>query len=195
MQINLLLFPDFETLDVFGPAEVLGHVADATLHYVSMAGGRVLSRQQVPVMTEPLAAADATGVLLIPGGRGTRTLVNDAAFIAKLGRAAASSAFCLTVCTGSALLARTPCLNGRRATSNKRAFEWVKKMNPSVRWLERARWVRDGKYYTSSGVSAGIDMTLGFVADQQGERSALAIARGMEYVWNADRTNDPFAKN
>lgn len=73
---------------------------------------------------------------------------------------------CLTVCTGSALLAKTGLLNMKKATSNKKAFAWVKSVNNNVKWVEEARWVVDGKFYTSSGVSAGMDMVLGFIRDQ-----------------------------
>jgi transcriptional regulator GlxA family with amidase domain len=59
--------------------------------------------------------------------------------------------------------------------------------------MERARWAADGKYYTSSGVSAGIDMALGFVAELHGRATAVEAARQMEYVWNEDKENDPFA--
>ncbi|EST11371.1 DJ-1/PfpI family protein [Sporolactobacillus laevolacticus] len=193
MDVNILLFPDFETLDAFGPVEVLGQISEYTLRYVSMDGGTITSRQKTPIMTEPIHHTDVTGILLIPGGQGTRPLVNNDDFIRKLGDAANLSTYCLTVCTGSALLARTSLLNGRKATSNKLAFEWVKSVNPSVQWMEHARWVNDGKYYTSSGVSAGIDMTLGFIADQFGEAQAREIAHHIEYVWNSDKTNDPFS--
>ncbi|MCO7125377.1 DJ-1/PfpI family protein [Sporolactobacillus shoreicorticis] len=194
MDINILLFPDFETLDAFGPVEVLGRVSGYALHFVSMGGGLVTSRQKTPIMTESMDQANAAGILLIPGGQGTRPLVQDEDFIGKLKYAAEQAAHCLTVCTGSALLARTELLNGRKATSNKIAFDWVKSVNSAVHWIEHARWVTDGKYYTSSGISAGIDMTLGFIADQYGSEQASDIAHGIEYVWNSDKTNDPFSR-
>ncbi|MET1249450.1 DJ-1/PfpI family protein [Sporolactobacillus sp. STCC-11] len=194
MDINILLFPDFETLDAFGPVEVLGRISDYALHFVSMDGGTVTSRQKTPIMTEPIDHTNATGILLIPGGQGTRPLVHDEDFIEKLKHAAEQATNCLTVCTGSALLARTGLLDERKATSNKIAFDWVKDVNPAVHWVERARWVTDGKYYTSSGVSAGIDMTLGFIADQFGSDQASDIAHGIEYVWNNDQSHDPFSR-
>ncbi|MFT8310141.1 MAG: DJ-1/PfpI family protein [Sporolactobacillus sp.] len=194
MDVNILLFPDFETLDAFGPVEVLGRISDYALHFVSMDGGSVVSRQQMQILTEPMDQADPSGILLIPGGQGTRPLVHDEEFTKKLEHAAEQAAFCLTVCTGSALLARTGLLDGRKATSNKIAFDWVKSVNPEVHWVEHARWVTDGKYYTSSGVSAGIDMTLGFVADQFDLERASGIAYDIEYVWNNDKTSDPFSR-
>ena len=73
------------------------------------------------------------------------------------------------------------------------AMEWVKSVSEKVNWIEKARWVIDGKYYTSSGVSAGMDMTLGFISDHFGRRKAEEIANLIEYIWNDDCTNDKFA--
>jgi len=80
-----------------------------------------------------------------------------------------------------------------RAASNKRAFDWAVSVNPKVRWQRHARWVSDGKYYSSSGVSAGIDMALGFIRDRSWEEKAQEAADAMEYLWNRDPQNDPFA--
>ena len=63
----------------------------------------------------------------------------------------------------------------------------------AVHWIQQARWVRDGNVYTSSGVSAGMDMTLGFIRDMHGEKTAREIIRMIEYIWNEDQNHDPFA--
>lgn len=193
MDVNIVLFSDFETLDVFGPVEILGRIQEYNLRYFSLDGGVVVSRQGTKIETEPLKDADNKGIILIPGGQGTRILVNDAPFIKAFAKVAEQSSYCLTVCTGSAVLAKTTLLNGRKATSNKNAFAWVKSLNDKVQWLSRARWTVDGKFYTSSGVSAGIDMALGFVSDQFGLAKAEEIAKSIEYVWNSDQNNDLFA--
>ncbi len=193
MDVNILLFPDFETLDAFGPVEVLGSIEEYKLRYISVQGGTVTSRQGMRILTENAEETDPYGILLIPGGQGTRPLVNDRKFIEKLSDLALKSRYCLTVCTGSALLAKTGLLNNRKATSNKNAFEWVKSINTDVLWIEKARWVADQKYYTSSGVSAGIDMALGFVAERFGRNKAEKIAKHIEYIWSSDPNNDPFA--
>lgn len=194
MDVNVFLFPDFETLDAFGPIEVLGRVEQYHLNYISVTGGMIRSRQGTLIVTKSIDDADPSGILLIPGGQGTRKLVDDDAFIRKLADISLQSVYCLTVCTGSALLARTGLLDNRKATSNKKAFEWVRSVTKNVLWVGRARWVVDQKYYTSSGVSAGIDMTLGFVADRFGDEKAEEIAESIEYVWNPDPADDHFAK-
>lgn len=189
-----ILYDEFETLDVFGPIEVLGRLTDHfnPLFY-SLAGGIVTSSQQVPVMTEPLSDLNSTRyVLLIPGGTGARGLVNDEAFIQTLRSLAEGAEFILTVCTGSILLSRTGILDGKRATSNKRVFAWTRTA-PEVIWEQSARWVRDGPVYTSSGVIAGTDMALGFIADLLGYPLAHQVSREIEYEWNEDPGHDPFS--
>ena len=123
----------------------------------------------------------------------TRTLVADASFTAALADWAAQSAWCLTVCTGAALLAATGLLDELPATSNKAAFAWVRDAFPQVQWQGKARWVRANRFYTASGVSAGMDMALGFIADRYGSAQAEAIAHRCEYVWQREADADPFA--
>jgi len=90
------------------------------------------------------------------------------------------------------MLAKAGLLDGRKATSNKRSFDWVRASSNDVDWIKEARWVVDGKFYTSSGVSAGMDMALGFVSDIYGKETAERIAFSIEYNWQQDRTKDDF---
>lgn len=193
MIINIILFEDFETLDVFGPVEILGHGKDVELNFLSQEGGLIKSRQGTEIVTKAVDINTYLGVFFLPGGQGTRSLVANTEFIDLIKEMADRSEYCLTVCTGSALLAKTGRLNGKRATSNKRAFDWVVSVNPEVDWAGRARWVVDGKYYTSSGVSAGMDMSLGFIQDVFGIEAAREIADRIEYTWHEDKEEDPFA--
>ena len=149
----------------------------------------------------PRALADYTladcppiDVMLVPGGIGTRREVNNAAVMEWLRRRAAEAEIVASVCTGAALLARAGLLDGRRATSNKLSFKWVTEQGPDVEWVRQARWVEDGKFATSSGVSAGIDMTLALIARLAGAEVAERIATRMEYEWHRDPSWDPFAK-
>jgi transcriptional regulator GlxA family with amidase domain len=192
MDVSILLFDNFETLDAFGPVEILGKIDTYTLKYYSLDSGIVVSAQNTKVLTERIDMIPPKSILVIPGGKGTRELVNSQEFINKLKVAAMKSSFCLTICTGSALLAKTGLLDGIRTTSNKKAFDWVKSVNENVHWIRKARWVVDGKFYTSSGVSAGMDMTLGFIRDQCSEKVALDISNHIEYVWNSDSSYDLF---
>jgi len=192
ISFNVILFNDFETLDAFGPAEIIGKMPNTyNLKYFSMHGRTVISSQQVSVSTLPFSEIDG-GILLIPGGMGTRKLVDDGEFIAQLHTLSQNALYVLTVCTGSALIAKTGLLKNKRATSNKLAFDWVCANDNDVNWIKKARWVNDGKYYTSSGVSAGMDMTLGFISDIHGEKTANDICKYIEYIWHGDKDDDPF---
>lgn len=191
---DILLFDNFETLDAFGPIEIIGRMPDTYhLNYYSMSGGMIGSRQGIRVETKPISEMIFSNILLIPGGQGTRELVNDVDFIQSLTVLAKKAKFILTVCTGSALLAKTGFLNGKNATSNKRAFDWVQSVNPEVNWIRKARWVVDGNIYSSSGVSAGMDMTVGFLRDLYGIVVAQKICQEIEYIWNSDESSDPFS--
>lgn len=190
---NIILFNNFETLDVFGPVEVIGKLGNCNIEYFSLEGGSVKSSQNVRVVTLPVSDIESGGILLIPGGFGTREEINNAELVNKIKKHCIEADYVLTVCTGSALLAKTGLLNGIMATSNKVSFDWVREQNQAVTWIRKARWTKDGKYYTSSGVSAGIDMTLGFIADTVSLNAAQKIADGIEYIWNKDKENDPFS--
>jgi putative intracellular protease/amidase len=192
MNINCLLFDDFETLDLFGPVEVFGKIDECSIKYFSINGGHIINKDNVQIITENINKIEKYDVLLIPGGMGTRILVNDEEFINILRILVEKSSWCLTVCTGSALLAKTGLLDNYEATSNKTTFEWVKSMGKNVNWKHKARWVIDNKFYTSSGVSAGIDMSLGFVCDCFGEETARKIAKRIEYEWKNNKENDIF---
>lgn len=195
MIINIILFNDFETLDVFGPVEIFGKLPDVNLKYYSEHGGVVSNMDNVRIETQSVDAIIdlEDDVLFVPGGMGTRVEINNPILIEQIKFLAQCSKYVLTVCTGSALLAKTGLIDGHRATSNKRSFDWVRNTNTKVHWVDKARWVVDQKFYTSSGVSAGIDMVLGFVADKFGKNIADQIAKRIEYKWNDDKDYDEYS--
>lgn len=190
-----ILFHHFETLDVFGPVEILGRLKDHfNLQLVSQAGGIITSTQNVPVVTEPLAGLSGSGhILLIPGGLGVVNLFRDEQWMSDLESLAMKAEYILTVCTGSILFSKTGLLNGKKATANKRLFSWAIQESPEVHWIKKARWVKDGNIYTSSGVSAGMDMTFCFIADLLGYEVAKQNSIEIEYDWKEDPGWDPFA--
>ena len=194
MKIAFIMFDDYETLDVFGPAEIFGRLTDRySLKFYSLDGGVISNRHGVPIMTERLdTLKKGSEIILIPGGMGTRKQVDNPAILEEIKRLSESSTYVLTVCTGSGLLAKTGLLDGRKATSNKRAFDWASSQSTKVDWDKKARWEVDGKYYTSSGVSAGMDMAFGFLADRHGIDFARKIANEIEYNWIEDKDNDSF---
>ena len=194
MHTAVLLFEDFETLDVFGPVEILGRLTEYyAIRFYSLTGGLVKNTHGVSIATEALAnAADHPDIFLIPGGYGTRKQVGNTLLIDAISKIAARSKYVFTVCTGTALLARTGLLDGKNATSNKRAFDWVMSQGLLVNWVKKARWVVDGKFYTSSGVCAGMDMTFGFLSDLHGIEFAQQSAFQIEYNWQQNKEEDNF---
>lgn len=193
--LSVILFDEFTLLDAFGPIEVFAKLREHySISLYSRTGGEVRTHPEIGLGTHPWTDLDDPDIVLVPGGWGTRELVHDDAFIGGLGTLARKAKHVLSVCTGSALLARTGLLDGIEATSNKRAFDWVASQRAEVRWQRQARWVRSGDIYTSSGVTAGIDMALGFVSDHHGQDTAKSIAEGLEYRWSLTPDQDPFAR-
>ena len=195
--VATLLFPEFELLDVFGPLEMFGLLPDQFhLTMIAQQGGSVVSAQGPRVaIDQTLDAVDTPpDILLVPGGRGTRREVDNPILLDWLRRTGARAGMVTSVCTGSALLARAGLLDGRRATTNKRAFDWVTTQGPATDWQASACWIEDGKFFTSSGISAGIDMALGIIARLHGAEAATEVANRAEYTANTDPGNDPFAR-
>ena len=192
--INIILFDNFTLLDAFGPIEVFRCLEKYySIKLYSLNGGKVKSVADLEIETKPIIDIKNYDILLIPGGAGVREIINDNLFINEIKKLTDKSSQVLSVCTGSALLAKTGLLNGKKATSNKMAFDWVVSQNNSVNWVKKARWINDGKYYTSSGITAGIDMTLGFVRDKISLEVARRISIALEYKWNENSEDDLFA--
>lgn len=193
--VGVLIYPQFEPLDAFGPVEAFAIAetpdapADApppfrivtlaeTREPVAMRGGpRVLPDLD-------LASAPPLDVLLVPGGPGARREVRNPALLGFLRHQAGQAQVIASVCTGAALLGVAGLLSGREATTNRRAFDWVISTCPGdVRWNRTARWVDQGPIVTSAGVSAGTDMALHLVARLLGSAAAEAAAKRMEHRW------------
>ncbi len=193
--LGIVLFPGFELLDVFGPAEMFGVLRDhVRVVLVAEQPGPVASTQgPEAVAAYGFENCPDLELLLVPGGIGTRREVDNATLIDWVRTRAEQAEVAMTVCTGTAILARTGLLDGYRATSNKRAFDWVASVSDRVEWVRRARWVTDGKFATSSGVSAGMDMALAVIERLYGAEIARAVEIGTEYTRHIDPETDPFA--
>jgi len=196
MTLGVLLYPNFELLDVFGPVEMFGNVGkELKIVMVAEEAGEVKSYQG------PKAVADVgfddcphLDILLVPGGFGTLPLLNNKKTLDWIKDRSAKADITTSVCSGSALLAKAGVLDNKKATSNKVYFNLATSQSAEVDWVEAARWVEDGNVVTSSGVSAGIDMSLAVIARLWGEDRAEQIAIATEYEWHRDSTVDPFVK-
>lgn len=203
-RVAVALFEGFTVLDAYGPVQAFASCRrplDAggvhrLFEVFSMAErvGEVASSEGPPSYAQySFVDAPPCDILLIPGGFGTRMAVNNDELLQRLATASRQAQVTATVCTGSALFAKTGLLDGRPATSNKLAWDWVLQQGPNVKWIRHARWVDDGTVVTSSGVSAGIDMALSLIARLVNHAMATSAARNMEYRWHEEASDDPFA--
>ncbi|QLE78359.1 DJ-1/PfpI family protein [Francisella sp. Scap27] len=194
MEIVTVLYNEFETLDVFGPIEILGSFKDIFKpDYYSLDGGVVTSSQGVKIDTQKLSGVTSNGyILFVPGGVGSRELIYDKQLVDTLSKLAVKAKYIFTVCTGSSLFSQTGLLDNKNATSNKKVMSWTKSIAPNVNWVDKARWVKDGNIYSSSGVSAGMDMSFGFISDLLGYDIAKQKSIEVEYNWQEDSNIDPF---
>jgi putative intracellular protease/amidase len=196
LKIGAVIFPNFELLDIYGPLELLGLLGErVSITMLAEEAGEVKSHQGPKGIADASVHEDTSyHILVIPGGQGTRALVHNDRFLHALRKHASRAQVVASICTGSALLARAGLLDGKRATSNKIAFDWVMSQGPNVNWIRQARWVEDGPFFTASGVSAGMDMTLGLIQHLFDKDTSTEVARRAEYVWNHDKSIDPFFK-
>jgi transcriptional regulator GlxA family with amidase domain len=187
------LFQAYESMDLFGPYEAL-----LTLSRSRRIDIAWLAETLEPVTTAPQLAAMnkmnssafisvppthtfATApsdleVLLIPGGAGARA-PNLNATLGFIKETYPKLKYLITVCTGSMVVARTGLLSGVRATTNKAAWTSVVATDPTAHWIPHARWAVDGNIWSSSGVSAGIDVTLAWISCHYGDEVARNVTK------------------
>jgi transcriptional regulator GlxA family with amidase domain len=184
LRVGILVFPGFQVLDVTGPVavfEAAGYFAGADAGYdvmlVSGDGGLAVSSSGVALQSRPLRGLQHVDTLLVPGGEGTRHRGLDPRLIRYLQRRAGHCRRVASVCTGAFLLARAGLLDGRQATTHWRQAGSLARLYPAVEVLPDKIWVNDGKFWTSAGVSAGIDLALALVAEDFGQQVARHCAR------------------
>ena len=194
--LGIVLYPKFELLDVMGPAEMFGNLGPRVkVVMIAQQAGPVASVQGPQVVAEyGFDDCPPLDLLLVPGGFGTLVEVKNEPLLEWLRSRGEQAEITMSVCSGSALLAKAGLLDGRRATSNKQFFQYAVNQGPKVDWVKEARWVEDGNRVTSSGVSAGMDMALAVIARLYGAETAEKIANATEYQWHRDPHVDPFVK-
>ena len=194
LTLGVVLYNDFELLDVFGPVEMFGNVSLIKVVMIAEKAGDVKSTQG-PTVKADYGFDDAPKIdlLLVPGGFGTIPELENQKLLDWLKDRSSKAKITASVCSGSALLAKAGILDGKRATSNKQFFDLATAQSDKVDWVWEARWVDDDDVVTSSGVSAGIDMALHLIERLYGSEVAEGIAIATEYQWHRDSTVDPFA--
>jgi putative intracellular protease/amidase len=180
MDIALLIFPRLTALDAIGPYEVLQRLPGARVKFVAAERGVYRTEQDMLGLTADFATSEITSadILLVPGGIGTRALVDDEATLEWIRAIDADSTWTTSVCTGSLLLGAAGLLQGKQATTHWAALDMLKAFG-AIPTSERV--VEQGKIITAAGVSSGIDMALRLAAHVAGDDVAQAIQLGIEY--------------
>jgi transcriptional regulator GlxA family with amidase domain len=182
--IAILLFPDVEELDFAGPWEVFREAQseDPTFDVFTVAErlDPITCAKGLRVLPDrTLADAGQPDVILVPGGRGTRTTGPEiAAWIAAADR---TTTWTTSVCTGSFLLADAGVTAGKRVTTYHTQIENLRARGDTGEVLAGVRWVHDGKLVTAAGVSAGIDMSLWLLGELRGPAFSRQVRDWIEY--------------
>jgi transcriptional regulator GlxA family with amidase domain len=194
--LGVLLFPGFELLDAYGPMELWGNLKNK-VRIVTIAANRgQIASTQGPKTIADYGYNDAPhlDLILVPGGMGIPELLKDTATLEWLRERAGKAEIVMSVCNGASLLAASGILDGRPATTNKMHWKMATEPGPKVKWVKKARWVDDGTIVTSSGVSAGMDMSLAVITRLYGKEVSEWLARLTEYEPHSEPDWDPFAK-
>ena len=205
LKVAILLFDGVEVLDFAGPFEVFSRTrtvpgtdsrrsqesAPFEVFTVAATPNPVLATGGLRVIPHrDFASAPRADILVIPGGFGTRRLLEDAPTLDWIRTAAAAAQRVTSVCTGSLLLARAGLLAGRRATTHWGALDLLAQIDPTVRVDREARVVEDG-VVSSAGVAAGLDMAFAVVEAVCGRAVADETARYIEYPRERTRVSPP----
>lgn len=179
-RIGLLAFPAMTQLDLTGPLQVFASLPGAevrviwkTLDPIQTHGGLRL----IPDTT--LADCPMLDVICVPGGSGVLDLMDDPEVLSFLRTQAEQARFVGSICTGALVLGAAGLLRGKKATTH---WAWIDLLTPLGAIPTKGRVVRDGKFMTGGGVTAGIDFALTMVAELAGQDVAESIQLGIEYA-------------
>ncbi|WP_411104509.1 DJ-1/PfpI family protein [Streptomyces sp. cmx-4-9] len=180
MQIAILLFDRFTSLDAVGPFDTLGRLPGAETVFVAERPGPVRNDSGALALVADRALAEVAhpDIILVPGGPGQSAQMDNPVLLDWLRAADATSTWTTSVCTGSLLLAAAGLLEGRRATSHWLALDQLPAYGAEP---TGERVVIDGKYATAAGVSSGIDMGLTLLGRIGGDRLAQSVQLLTEY--------------
>ena len=182
-EIGVLVFEDFQLLDAAGPISVFEMPTRGTspppyqLTVYSVAGGPIRASSGVRLDTEKLKDGLCLDTLVVSGGEGTRQAMRDAKFLSAIRDLSERTRRTTSVCSGSILLAAAGLLDGRRATTHWRRCSDMARHFPEVAVEADRIFVRDGKFWTSAGITAGIDLALALVEDDLGAEVARRSAK------------------
>jgi transcriptional regulator GlxA family with amidase domain len=184
--IVMLGFAGAQILDIVGPMQILAAVNDERPAGAAAYRLTLLAARRGPFRTSGGLSLVADGAYrnlptaidtLIVAGGGPASSSRDPALTAALKRGAKRARRVVSICTGAFYLAEAGCLAGKRATSHWRFVDQLAREFPDVAVERDAIYVRDGKYWSSAGVTAGMDLALALVREDYGDDMALTVAR------------------
>ncbi|MFN7115994.1 MAG: DJ-1/PfpI family protein [Saprospiraceae bacterium] len=179
--IGILLYDGYNTLDAMGPYHVLSELMGVQIFFIGKEKGLVRNQFGMQVQVDyALKDIKALDVLVIPGGaKETFMLTQDTAVLNWIRQMDQTTTYTTSVCTGAWVLGATGLLKGKNVTTNwYRAEEMMKRYGAN---FKQERWVRDGKYWTSAGVTAGLDMALAIIDELMGEKYTKGVMLDLEY--------------
>ena len=179
LHIVFALYPGVTHLDFTGPHQLLQRLPGARVTVASVAGGQMEADGLTFAGLTPFADIEGCDILCVPGGFGTADAMLDEPFMAQIRRLAEGATWVTSVCTGSLILAAAGLLTGRRAACH---WAWRDQLALFGAIPDPARVVRDGRYVTGGGVTAGIDFALTLVAEIAGDDYAQGLQLALEYA-------------
>jgi transcriptional regulator GlxA family with amidase domain len=186
--VALLLFDNVEVLDFAGPFEVFAVTDELRDHTVFNLCTVGLTRGTVRAVNGLKVLADYTledcpmpDVLLIPGGAGTRKLLNQPALLEWLRIKSRTAEIVASICTGALVLGKAGLLDGLHVTTHHKCLDELRAAAPNAIVDPSRRFHDNGKFCTAAGISAGIDLSLHLVARLLGPEAADSTASHMEY--------------
>ncbi|CTQ69280.1 DJ-1/PfpI family protein [Roseibium alexandrii] len=180
LSFGILIFPNVQLLDVAGPNDAFAAVPGANVHLIWKNRDLVTTTSGMEIRANTtFSECPKLDVLCIPGGGGVNPLLQDDEVLEFVRRAAASTRYVTSVCTGSLVLGRAGLLNGKRATSHWNAVDFLPQLG-AIPVQERV--VKDGTLYTAGGITSGIDFGLEILADLLGKEEAKTVQLALEYA-------------
>jgi transcriptional regulator GlxA family with amidase domain len=172
--------PPVQILDVVGPLEVFSNVGNYRVSVVAADGSGELETNRGVKIGGAVSREDVSGAidtLIIAGGPGAESGQYATGYLDWIADAASRSRRVASICTGAFMLAAAGLLEGKRAVTHWRFCDRLAKEFPGVNVESDPIFLRDGKTYTSAGITAGIDLALALVEEDHGHETALAVAR------------------
>lgn len=198
--LHLFGFDGLQLLDLAGPAQVFSTATDEgadppyALRYVGLRAGTVTSASGLPLVVEAPEGLPRAQTLILPGGPGVVPLARDPAAMRVIEGLIAGADRVASVCTGARLLAQSGCLAGRRAVTHWRACAELAADFPAIRVESDPLFIEDGPYWTSAGVTAGIDLALALVERDHGAALAGRVARRLVVYLRRSGGQDQFSE-